>query len=213
MARRRSNRSRHSRAHCSARTAPCERRNAGRCRWTVRPADRCQLVRLRDRHVRAARSVGAQLRETCSTRWPQPGFNTIRLPYSNQLFDPSSTPQGIDYQKNPDLQGLNGLADHGSDRRRGRASAACASSSTSTGPTPTRQSELWYTDALPESRWIADWVDARPALPRQPDRHRRGPAQRAARARHLGRRQPADRLAARRRAGRATPSWPPIRTG
>ena len=43
------------------------------------------------------------------------GFNTIRLPYSNQLFDPSSKPTsqdaggGIDYTKNPDLAGLSGL--------------------------------------------------------------------------------------------------------
>src|SRR6266550_808236 len=45
----------------------------------------------------------------------QLGFNTLRLPYSNQLFDPSSKPTskdaggGIDYTKNPDLAGLSGL--------------------------------------------------------------------------------------------------------
>src|SRR5258708_38040877 len=38
----------------------------------------------------------------------QAGFNTIRLPYSNQLFDARSTPNGIDFQKNPVLQWLNG---------------------------------------------------------------------------------------------------------
>ncbi len=37
------------------------------------------------------------------------GFNTIRLPYSNQLFDAGSTPNGIDFAQNPDLQGLSGL--------------------------------------------------------------------------------------------------------
>jgi endoglucanase len=37
------------------------------------------------------------------------GFNTVRIPYSNQLFDAASVPKGVDYQKNPDLQGLNGL--------------------------------------------------------------------------------------------------------
>jgi endoglucanase len=37
------------------------------------------------------------------------GFNTIRLPYSNQIFDPSSKPTGINYQLNPDLRGLNPL--------------------------------------------------------------------------------------------------------
>jgi endoglucanase len=31
------------------------------------------------------------------------GYNTIRLPYSNQLFDAGSTPNGIDF---PDLAGL-----------------------------------------------------------------------------------------------------------
>src|SRR3990172_1921102 len=37
------------------------------------------------------------------------GYNSIRLPYSNQLFDPLSLPEGIDYKLNPDLRGLNGL--------------------------------------------------------------------------------------------------------
>src|SRR6266404_5012728 len=40
----------------------------------------------------------------------QTGFNTLRLPFSNQLFDPTSVPQGINYQLNPDLEGLQGLA-------------------------------------------------------------------------------------------------------
>ena len=38
----------------------------------------------------------------------QVGFNTIRLPFSDQLFAPGSTPNGIDFGKNPDLAGLNG---------------------------------------------------------------------------------------------------------
>jgi endoglucanase len=85
------------------------------------------------------------------------GFNTIRLPFSNQLFEPQSRPQGIDYRRNPELQGLSGLAlmdriveaagRHGLavilDRHR---------------PTAAGQSELWYTDRVPEDRWIADWV-------------------------------------------------------
>jgi hypothetical protein len=41
------------------------------------------------------------------------GYNTIRLPYSNQLFDAGSTPNGIDFAQNPDLAGLTGVADHG----------------------------------------------------------------------------------------------------
>ena len=34
------------------------------------------------------------------------GFNTLRLPFSNELFNPASQPKGID--KNPDLVGLTG---------------------------------------------------------------------------------------------------------
>src|SRR5262245_43191604 len=29
------------------------------------------------------------------------GFNTLRLPYSNELFKPGSKPNGIDFGKNP----------------------------------------------------------------------------------------------------------------
>jgi hypothetical protein len=85
------------------------------------------------------------------------GFNTLRLPYSNQLFDPGSVPSGIDERLNADLRGLAGVSlldalvagawRHGLhvilDRHRPNAYA---------------QSDLWYTEEVPESRWIADWV-------------------------------------------------------
>ncbi len=86
------------------------------------------------------------------------GFNTIRLPYSNQLFDPNlNTPQGINYQLNPDLKGLKGLAlmdkfvqaagEYGLkiilDQHRPDAYA---------------QSDLWYSSDLTEQQWISDWV-------------------------------------------------------
>jgi len=87
----------------------------------------------------------------------QAGFNTIRLPYSNQLFDPSSTPQGIDYQKNPDLQGLTGpqVMDRIVDEAGKRGMFVILDRHR---PNADSQSELWYTDAVPESRWIGDWV-------------------------------------------------------
>ncbi|NVI89908.1 cellulase family glycosylhydrolase [Actinomadura sp. BRA 177] len=83
-------------------------------------------------------------------------YNTLRLPYTNQLFDSGSAPNSIDYAKNPDLQGLDGLQildkviDYAGqigikvvlDRHR---------------PDAGGQSALWYTDAYPESRWISDW--------------------------------------------------------
>lgn len=83
-------------------------------------------------------------------------YNTIRLPYTNQLFDADNAPSGIDYTKNPDLQGLRGLqlmdkiVDYASqiglriilDRHR---------------PGSAQQEPLWYTAQYPESRWISDW--------------------------------------------------------
>ncbi len=84
------------------------------------------------------------------------GYNTFRLPYSDEMLKAGSTPNGIDYNKNPDLQGLTGLqildkviAYAGSkgmkvvlDRHR---------------PDSGQQSALWYTSAYPESVWIDDW--------------------------------------------------------
>lgn len=84
------------------------------------------------------------------------GYNTVRLPYSNQLFKQQSKPNEIDYSKNPDLQGLQGL--QLMDKIIGYA--------TSIGlhiildqhrPDANGQSALWYTDAYPETTWIADW--------------------------------------------------------
>lgn len=87
------------------------------------------------------------------------GFNTIRLPFCNELFDPGKTPQSINYSLNPDLQGLVGvelidaivnyageiglriLLDH----HRNDAGVGALGK------------DLWYTDEYPESRWIADW--------------------------------------------------------
>ncbi len=84
------------------------------------------------------------------------GYNTIRLPYANQDFDSGVNPNGIDYSKNPDLQGLSPIqimdkivAYAGQigmkiilDQHR---------------PDSSGQSALWYTNAYPESRWISDW--------------------------------------------------------
>ncbi|EFH80384.1 cellulase family glycosylhydrolase [Ktedonobacter racemifer] len=83
-------------------------------------------------------------------------YNTLRLPYTNHLFDANNTPIGIDYTKNQELSGLRGLqlldkiVEYASqiglhiilDRHR---------------PGATQQEPLWYTAQYPESRWIADW--------------------------------------------------------
>ena len=85
------------------------------------------------------------------------GYNTIRLPYSNQLFEAGSTPNGIDFAQSPDLVGLTGvqimdkiIAYAGEigirillDRHR---------------PDAAGQSELWYSAACDEACWIRDWT-------------------------------------------------------
>ncbi len=85
------------------------------------------------------------------------GFNTIRLPYSNQLIDSSNTPTGIDYQLNPDLVGLKGLAlmdkiVNGAGQRGLKILLD------QHRPDSHAQSNLWYTSSVPESRWMSDWV-------------------------------------------------------
>jgi len=84
------------------------------------------------------------------------GYNTIRLPYSNQLFDSGSKPSGIDYSKNPDLQGLQGLQlmDKIIDYATGVGLHIILDQHR---PDAGGQSALWYTTAYPETRWIADW--------------------------------------------------------
>ena len=39
----------------------------------------------------------------------QLGFNTIRIPYSEDIFNSANAPNSINYQLNPDLQGLSSL--------------------------------------------------------------------------------------------------------
>ncbi|WP_218030970.1 cellulase family glycosylhydrolase [Dictyobacter aurantiacus] len=84
------------------------------------------------------------------------GYNTIRLPYSNQLFDSGSTPNGIDFSKNPDLQGLSGIQimDKIIDYAGQKGLRIILDQHR---PDSGAQSALWYTSAYPESRWLSDW--------------------------------------------------------
>jgi endoglucanase len=85
------------------------------------------------------------------------GFNTIRLPYSDELFDPNSAPNGIDFQKNPDLQGLSGLQimDLVIQRAGERGLKIIVDRHR---PDASGQSALWYTDKVSEQKWIDDWI-------------------------------------------------------
>jgi endoglucanase len=99
-----------------------------------------------------ARNWGSMLDQMVSS-----GFNTIRLPYSNQMFDPASKPNGIDYKLNPDLKGLQGVA----------LMDKIVTGATDRGlkvildqhrPDQYGQSPLWYSSTLSEKKWISDWT-------------------------------------------------------
>jgi endoglucanase len=85
------------------------------------------------------------------------GYNTLRVPFSDDALKAGATATGINDYVNPDLVGLSPLqildkvVDYVGtkgmrvilDRHR---------------PTAAGQTALWYTAAVPESTWIADWV-------------------------------------------------------
>ena len=85
------------------------------------------------------------------------GFNTLRLPYSNQLFDPASKPTSINYTLNPDLRGLQGLALMDKIVAGAQKAGLCVILDQHR-PDAYAQSALWYSPHMPQSRWIDDWV-------------------------------------------------------
>ena len=88
------------------------------------------------------------------------GFNTIRLPFSSELLHTTAAPNGIDFSKNPDLQGLSGLqvmdaiiayaGQQGMrvilDHHRSGAGAG------------TSDNGLWYDATYTEDAWVSDWA-------------------------------------------------------
>jgi endoglucanase len=84
------------------------------------------------------------------------GYNTLRVPFSNDALKPGATATSVDGVSNPDLVGLSPLqildkvVDYAGtkgirvllDRHR---------------PTSAGQTALWYNAATPESTWISDW--------------------------------------------------------
>ncbi len=84
------------------------------------------------------------------------GFNTIRMPFSDELFDAGSTPNGIDFSKNPDLQGLSGLEIM--DRVVAQADElgmrVILDHHRSEAGNSANESGLWYSAEYPESVWI-----------------------------------------------------------
>jgi endoglucanase len=99
-----------------------------------------------------ARNYGQMLDEMRKS-----GFNTIRLPYSNELFQETSVPEGVDYSKNPELRGLKGVAlmdkiVQGAEQR-GLMVILDQHRPTSEG-----QSDLWHNEKVSEKQWLDDWT-------------------------------------------------------
>ena len=84
------------------------------------------------------------------------GFNTIRLPFTNEAFRPYAQPKGINYELNSELLGLTPLEimDRvvAGARERGLKVILDRHRPESKG-----QSSFWYTPAVSEEQWTADW--------------------------------------------------------
>jgi endoglucanase len=87
----------------------------------------------------------------------QTGFNTIRLPFTDQLFDPGIKTNGINYQLNPDLKGLSGLALM--DRIiQGAGQIGLKVILDRHDPTADLRPPMWYTNQMSQTNWINDWT-------------------------------------------------------
>ena len=120
------------------------------------------------------------------------GYNTIRIPFSNQMVEDPIVPQNLSFSSNTgpintDLKGLSALQDLQKivtyagqeglkvilDDHRSEAGESAESNG------------LWYTATFTSQDWVNDWVTLAKMFAGQPHRGRLRPAQRAA---HPGRR-------------------------
>jgi len=89
----------------------------------------------------------------------QLGFNTIRLPFSSDTLHSTAAPNGIDFSRNPDLQGLSALqimdkivAYAGQVGLRVILDHHRSDSGPGTSP-----NGLWYDAQHSDAQWVADW--------------------------------------------------------
>ena len=93
------------------------------------------------------------------------GYNTVRIPFSNQMVESPSVPSNIAFENstsaiNEDLEGLDSL------QILDRIIAAAGEvglkvildNHRSEAGSSAQGSGLWYTEQYPENAWIADWV-------------------------------------------------------
>lgn len=85
------------------------------------------------------------------------GFNTIRLPYSNDMLRDAEPVSGIDFGQNPQLAGsaplqvMDKIIDYAGE-------AGLVVILDRHQPSAEGQSALWWTDEVSEEVWIEDWV-------------------------------------------------------
>src|SRR5207245_4360391 len=105
----------------------------------------------------APHGLGARNWQDMLNQMARTGFNTIRLPYTNQLFDPASKPHVINSQLKPDLKGLQGLAlmDRIIQGAHIRGLKIILDRHDTTAD---YRPELWYTKQVPQRRWLHDWI-------------------------------------------------------
>jgi endoglucanase len=84
------------------------------------------------------------------------GFNTVRIPFSNQALHGDSMPQNISYDWNPELKGLTPIEvlDKVVERARAHGLRVILDRHR---PDAKQQSDLWYTSQHSEQEWIEDW--------------------------------------------------------
>ncbi|KUL28856.1 cellulase family glycosylhydrolase [Actinoplanes awajinensis] len=84
------------------------------------------------------------------------GYNTLRIPFSDDALKAGATATGINDFVNPDLVGLSPLQilDKVIGYAGGKGMRVILDRHR---PTAAGQTALWYTSAVPESTWIADW--------------------------------------------------------
>lgn len=92
----------------------------------------------------------------------QLGFNTIRIPYSEDIFNPANAPNSINYSLNPDLQGLSSLqildkiVDYA-----GKIGLRVILDEHSAKASDNANEQLWYipgSTVYTQQAWINDWV-------------------------------------------------------
>lgn len=85
------------------------------------------------------------------------GYNTIRLPFSDDALAPDQMPQGVNYNLNPDLNGLTSLEimDRIVEGARERGLRVVLDRHR---PNREAQSSLWYTEEVTEEQWLDNWT-------------------------------------------------------